>query len=86
MSGENSAALDLLLGKAHVSLLCYVDSWKRYNSTMAAMHDLPQIDELEGVHCCWAKCGRNGKAAWALNYGAEAIFDDNTWIIQESIE
>ena len=86
VSGENSAALDLLLGKAHVSLLCYVDSWKRYNSTMAAMHDLPQIDELEGVHCCWAKCGRNGKAVWALNYGAEAIFDDNTWIIRESIE
>ena len=84
--GENSAALDKLLGKATVSLLSYVDSWKRYNSTMDAMHDLPQIGELDGVYCCWAKRGKNGKAAWACNYGAEAIFDDNTWIIKEARE
>ena len=84
--GENSAALDLLLGKAHVHLLSYVDSWKGYNCTMAAMHDLPQIDELEGVHCCWSNCGQDGKASWALHFGAEAIFDDNTWVIKEALQ
>ena len=84
--GENSAALDLLPGKAHVHLLSYVDSWKGYNCTMAAMHDLPQIDELEGVHCCWSNCGQDGKASWALHFGAEAIFDDNTWVIKEALQ
>ena len=77
---SHEQALDLLLGKANVHLLCYC------GPVMEEMRSLRQANKLNaGMQTCSMKSGRDGKAAWGVfsGGGADAIFDSNNEVCED---
>lgn len=73
---KHLAALRTLLQVASVHIVSYVETWTRAKEVAALALALPCRASLSGVHTCWRRTGKHGKAAWCKYLGATVIFDD----------
>ena len=84
VSDRDIHALKLLLTKADVLILSYVGSEKMARFVEQQVKDLiPFHHLLVAVEVCYDKTGQAGKAQFAWDNLAEAVFDDNRRICQE---
>ena len=82
---ENEAALEKLLEVAEVHILSYVESTSRQRKLHQDVQDLRCFAQLAGVHTCWGRWGKDGKADWCEHLGASAIFDNHGGVIDECL-
>ena len=75
-------ALDALLEKADVFLLSYCGA-ARKPQALRDMQSLRQAHRFAGIQTCTMKSGRDGKSAWGIYWGVEAIFDDNNEVCED---
>lgn len=69
-------ALDALLEKADVYMLSFCGK-DRKERALRDMHSLQQSHRFAAIQTCSMRSGRDGKSAWCIFWGVEAIFDDN---------
>eukprot|EP00435_Cladocopium_sp_Y103_P061701 s645_g23.t1 len=88
VSFANEKALNLLMDKADVVILPYVESQWRESQVHQQVRELlsPSTrQKIKGVHCCYNRVGPNGKLSWCKWLSADGIMDDNNAIIQECL-
>ena len=59
----------------------YVESSSRERKVHQHAKALKCFGKLAGVHTCWSKWGRDGKADWCNHLKASAIFDNHSGVI-----
>ena len=77
-------ALDALLEKADVFLLSYCGP-DRKERALTYMHSLRQSHRFAAIQTCSMRSGKDGKSAWGIFWGVEAIFDDNNEICDDCL-
>ena len=62
---------------------------KRWTSILylptTLLDNLVEDTQLAGVHTCWGRWGKDGKADWCEHLGASAIFDNHGGVIDECL-
>ena len=75
-------ALDALLEKADVYLLSFCGK-DRQERALRDMHSVRQSHRFAAIQTCSMRSGRDGKSAWGIFWGVEAIFDDNNEVCDD---
>ena len=82
--GSHDKALDALLEKADVYMLSFCGPSRRVQA-MKDMQNVRQAHRFSAIQTCSMKSGADGKAAWGIWWGCQAIFDDNNEVCEDCL-